>query len=244
MQSGLPPVYRQTFIDRNGRLSFVLIGILAVIWLAVTFTGGSTNSENLIRWGANYAPLVREGDYWRLLTANWLHIGSAHLFFNGYALFAIGPQVERYYGRKRFLSIYLLSGVCGAIFSYALTQGLSAGASTSIFGLFGALVVYFYRQRDVLGEISRQQLINLGISLALNVMIGLAPGSNIDNWGHFGGFVGGVAVAWFLMPRLRTDTMWRALTGRSTQELPQLPVLAVALVVLIVMIVLATGMQR
>ncbi len=181
-------------------LTYVFLGIIIVIFVIMELMGGSENARNLVRFGANYAPLVTDGDYWRLFTANFLHIGALHLLVNSYALYVLGREVETIYGSTRFTVIYLLSGISGAIFSYMLTQGLSAGASTSLFGLFGALAVFFFKQRQLLGAIGRQRLINLGMTLVINVIIGLSPGSSIDNWGHVGGVIGGAILAWFLCP--------------------------------------------
>lgn len=181
--------------------TYIFLGINIIIFVLLEFSGGSTNSQNLIRFGANYAPLVAGGDYWRLFTANFLHIGVLHLLVNSYALFILGGEVEALFGRQRYVVIYLLSGISGAIASFMLTQGLSAGASTSLFGLFGALAVFFYKQRAILGNFGQQRLISLGLTLAINVAIGLQPGSRIDNFGHLGGLIGGAILAWFLCPR-------------------------------------------
>jgi rhomboid protease GluP len=206
-----PQLFSATLPTQKPIVSYILLGINIVVFLGQTFTGGSANTANLIAWGANYAPLVTNGEFWRLLAANFLHIGSAHIFFNSWALYSLGPQVESLFSWRRFLAIYLLSGISGAVFSYLFTQGLSAGASTAIFGLFGALVVFFYKQRNILGGVSRQVLTNLGVTLLLNVFLGLAPGSRIDNWGHLGGFVGGAILAWFLCPSYqRTDPFEQA----------------------------------
>lgn len=201
------------------RFTYVFIGICAVVFVLMTLTGGTESAANLVRWGANFAPLVDQGEYWRLLTANFIHIGVLHLAFNLYALFQLGPQVEAIYGYPRFLTIYLLSGLSGAVLSYLLTHGLSAGASTSLFGLFGALVVYFYKHRELFGKAGQQQLISLGIILLVNVIIGLSPGSSIDNWGHLGGFIGGAALAWFLCPRyVPVDPFANALAPAMSQS--------------------------
>lgn len=184
------------------RWTYAFMAIDIFVFLVMTFTGGTQNAANLDRFGANNARLIaEEQQYWRLFTANFIHIGIAHLLFNMFALFQLGRQVEALYGSRRFVILYLLSGISGAVFSYMLTQGRSAGASTALFGLFGALVVYFYRHRKMFGQLGQQQLINLGIILLINIIIGLTPGSNIDNWGHLGGFVGGLILAWFLCPR-------------------------------------------
>jgi rhomboid protease GluP len=183
------------------RWVYVFLVINVVVYVAMELTGGSQNSDNLIRFGANYAPLVTRGEYWRLLTANFLHIGLLHLLVNSYALYILGVEVEALFGHQRFIVIYLLTGISGAIFSYMITQGLSAGASTSLFGLFGALVVFFYKQRKLLGDFGQQRLISLGLTLLINIIIGLNPGSHIDIWGHVGGFLGGLILGWFLCPQ-------------------------------------------
>lgn len=201
------------------RFTYIFIGICAVVFVLMTLTGGTESTLNLIRWGANYAPLVEQGQYWRLFTANFIHIGVLHLAFNLYALFQLGQQVESIFGYPRFIAIYLLSGISGAVFSYLFTHGLSAGASTSLFGLFGALVVYYYKHREMFGKLGQQQLINLGVILLINVIIGLSPGSNIDNFGHLGGFIGGAVLAWFLCPRYApVDPFSRALEPAMPQS--------------------------
>jgi rhomboid protease GluP len=179
---------------------YIFLGINVVVFVAMEVTGSSTDSQTLIRFGANYAPAISQGEYWRLLTANFLHIGVLHLLINSYALYILGREVEALYGHPRFVTVYLLTGISGAIFSYMLTQGLSAGASTSLFGLFGALAVFYYKQRKLLGSLGQQRLINLGLILLINVFIGISPGSGIDIWGHVGGLFGGVILSWFLCP--------------------------------------------
>lgn len=176
-----------------------MMGILIVVFVIETLAGGSENPLVLINLGANVGPLVTTGEYWRLFTANFLHIGLMHIAFNLYALYIVGTEVEMFYGPWRFLVIYLLSGLSGAIASYAFTYGLSAGASTAVFGLIGTLFAFFTRNRAVFGEMSRTRLTNLIIVIVINVFYGLSV-SAIDNWGHIGGFVGGFILGWLLCP--------------------------------------------
>ena len=211
------------------RLTYVFLAINIIIFVVTLVTGRRADPSSSPIWlsGANIPVLVAAGEYWRLFTANWLHASTLHIAFNAYALYALGRQVEAVYGYPRFTTVYLLSGIAGAVFSYVLTrdpQVPSVGASTSLFGLFGALVVYFYKNRRIFGEIGRQQLINLGITLLVNVFLGLTPGSNIDNAGHAGGFIGGLALAWFLCPRYApTDPMVHAFGSVvSLQRKPEL----------------------
>lgn len=181
------------------RVTYVLIAINIVVFVIETLAGGSESQRVLIQLGANVGPLVTVGEYWRLFTANFLHIGLLHIAFNMYALYIVGTEVEMFYGPWRFLVIYLLSALSGAIASYAFTYGVSAGASTAIFGLIGTLFAFFTRNRDVFGEMSRTRLTNLIVVIVINVFYGLSV-QVIDNWGHIGGFVGGFVLGWLLCP--------------------------------------------
>lgn len=182
-------------------LTYVFLAVIIAVFVLEEATGGSTLSRNLIRLGANYAPLVDAGEYWRLFTANFLHIGLSHIFVNAYSLVILGREVEALFGWRRFLALYLLTGLSGAVFSYLFTHDLSAGASTALFGLFGALGAFYIRNRQMLGQMGQRMLGNLAITLFINVAIGLSPGSGIDNFGHLGGLVGGLVLGWFFCPR-------------------------------------------
>jgi rhomboid protease GluP len=184
--------------------TWVLLGILVAVFLVETLLGGSTDTEVLIRLGAKVTPLIAAGEYWRLFTSMFLHIGLMHLAFNGYALFVLGTELERLYGSGRFLAIYLLSGLFGSLFSYTFSESLSAGASGAVFGLVGALAAFFTLQRKLLGDYGRKRLINIGIIVALNLFWGLSqPG--IDNWAHMGGLISGAGLGWALAPRYELD---------------------------------------
>ncbi|NLD71497.1 MAG: rhomboid family intramembrane serine protease, partial [Chloroflexi bacterium] len=96
----------------------------------MTVAGGSENLRVLIDFGAKFNPLiVLEQEYWRLVTPMFLHIGFLHLAFNSYALFAFGLDVERLFGRTRFLALYVLAGIAGAVASFVGNEAVSAGAS-------------------------------------------------------------------------------------------------------------------
>ena len=185
------------------RWTYILIGIIAVIFLleelAGRGNGGSENPDVLIQFGANYAPLVSTGQYWRLFTANFLHIGILHIMLNAYSLYIIGQEVEAWYGASRFMAIFLLTCISGALASFALTYGLSAGASTGIVGLIGAEAAFFIRNRKIFGALGSRRLNNLFFIVVINVIFGLSnPG--IDNFGHLGGLIGGLTLGWLLCP--------------------------------------------
>lgn len=167
----------------------------------VDLSGGSTNTIVLMVMGANYRPLVLEGQVWRFFTSMFLHIGLQHLLFNAYALFIFGAEMERVFGKARFITIYILAGLFGSLASFALHANptISAGASGAIFGVVGMQVAYFQKYKTILGEFGRSRLMNIGFIVALNLFFGITmPG--IDNLAHVGGLISGATLAYWLSP--------------------------------------------
>ena len=205
MNQYTPALPRPRLPTYRPRVTYILMVALVLVFIVETVNGGSENPQTLILLGANVGPLVTAGEYWRLFTSNFLHIGLAHIGFNLYALYIVGTEVEMFYGPARFLLIYLLSALAGAVASYAFTYGLSAGASTALFGLIGTLVAFFTRNRSVFGNLSTSRLSNLAFIILINLMLGLSPGSQIDNFGHIGGFIGGLILGWLLCPSYQVE---------------------------------------
>lgn len=144
------------------------------------------------------------GEWWRLLAPMLLHAGVIHIFFNMYALRILGTSLERFYGHWQLLLLYVVSGFVGTVASYGLTEAASLGASTAVFGLIGAQGVFAYQNREVFGPFARRVLRDIIMLAGINLFIGLSvPG--IDNWGHIGGLVGGIAVAWFGGPKYKVE---------------------------------------
>ena len=129
-----------------------------------------------------------------------LHGNIIHIAFNMYALYSLGAGLEAYYGHGRFLLIYILGGFCGNVASFLMTQASSLGASTAVFALVAAEGIFVYKNRYLFGKRSRSILTNIVMVVVVNLMMGLQPG--IDNWGHLGGLLGGLAFAWFAGPLL------------------------------------------
>src|SRR5699024_3633976 len=129
----------------------VIIGILAFqlgIFLLMTASGGTTNYEVLIRFGAKVNGLINKGEWWRFLTPIFIHIGLVHLLFNSFALYIFGPTAEWLFGWLYLFLFYLLTGVGGNIVSYIFDpRSISAGASGAIYGLFGMYVYMFLRAK-------------------------------------------------------------------------------------------------
>ncbi|MFP4439797.1 MAG: rhomboid family intramembrane serine protease [Chloroflexaceae bacterium] len=157
----------------------------------------------LLGWKQN--SLIDQGQYWRLVTAMFLHGGLLHIFFNGYALFVLGPETERIFGTLRFLALYFVAGLAGSVASYAFSPSPSVGASGAIFGLVGALGAFFYLARDVLGDAGRAQLQSMIFIVVINLAIGFGASGVIDNYAHIGGLIGGVLAGVLLAPRYVID---------------------------------------
>ncbi len=180
---------------------WAITAINVVVWLAMEAYGGSASGRTLIAFGAKVNPLIADGEYWRLVAPIFLHIGLMHLVFNSIALLTFGRLAEIIFGHTRFLAIYLVSGVAGTVLSYLLSRGVSAGASGAIFGLGGALAVFFAVNRGAGPAGLRGQLGSMVVLLAINGGYGLVQPA-VDNWGHAGGLIGGLALAAWLAPRV------------------------------------------
>lgn len=172
-------------------LAYILIAIDVAVFLVVELTGGSTDQLHMINFGAKFNPLILKGEWWRFFTPMFLHFGLTHLVMNMLSLFILGPLVERLFGKVRFLLIYFMSGIYGVFASFVFSEGVSAGASGAIFGLFGALLYFGLIQKKFNLRIDLKQIIvlvvfNLGYGL-------LVPG--IDNYAHIGGLIGGFLTA-------------------------------------------------
>ena len=182
---------------------WALLAANIVIWWFVSRAGGDANTEVLLDFGAMFGPLIAEGQYWRLLTAVFLHVGPLHLALNGLVLFVFGRIVERAYGHLRFLIIYILAGLAGSVASYLLNSiAVGAGASGAIFGVLGALAAYLLIQRQLFGKAAQVMLTGVLVLAVVELLLGLAtPG--IDNWAHTGGLAAGLALGLVLSPKYR-----------------------------------------
>lgn len=179
-------------------LTLGIILITALVYGLQILSTLIIGSDLPYRYFGKINELILQGQLWRLVTPILLHGSLPHILSNMYALFIIGPSIERNYGSKRFLALYLLSGMFGNVFSFLFTLAPSLGASTSIFGLVAAQAVYVYRNRTFFGRAAQPMLMNLGIIIFINMAIGLLPG--IDYFGHLGGLIGGLIFAWIAGP--------------------------------------------
>lgn len=192
------------------------------VFLAMVFSGVSPlmpDLPSLWGWGALYGPLVAEGELWRMLTATFVHGGLIHLGVNMWVLLQAGPLVERLFGNRAYLALYLLAGWGGTVASLLWNPEItSVGASGAIFGVVGALLGYLSRSK---GEMPPQLWRSLRRGGLLFVVVNSALGfaiPGIDNAGHIGGLIAGFAAGYILVRPLGAPSRhsWGARTRAMT----------------------------
>jgi rhomboid protease GluP len=182
--------------SRRPLFTYIFLGANIAIFLLMALAGGSTNESTLMAFGVKSNPEIARGEWWRFITPIFIHIGMLHLFFNSYALWIVGPQVEKLYGAARFVILYVLTGVAGVYASYFYhPQSVSAGASGAIFGLFGVLLVFGVRYRNSIPPFFKRA-VGTGVLpvIVINLIIGFTIPA-IDNSAHVGGLLAGAALA-------------------------------------------------
>ncbi len=180
---------------RRGRISFIFVTIMILYFIFISLNGGTNNLEALVKYGAFFPPyIVAYGQYYRFITSIFIHIGLSHLFFNSYALYAFGPQLERLLGPKKFLYFFILTGIGGNLITFFFNFSyISAGASGSLFGIFGAFFYLIKKHREMVTPEGRKQILSLlGINLLLTFLV---PSISITS--HLGGFVIGFFLSYF-----------------------------------------------
>lgn len=177
------------------RRPLATLALLVLCWAAalLTLTGDREGlSARLFDAGSKENGAILDGQYWRLLSAPFLHGGWIHLLFNSYSLLVLGSLTEAVMGRARFLATYLVSAAAGSAASLAFNPDPSVGASGAIFGLLGAALYLSWRGHSSL--IPRAQFSSLGLWAGYNLVFGFIQ-PNIDNAAHVGGLLAGTLSA-------------------------------------------------
>lgn len=189
-------------------LTYTLIAINVLIFV-IRYVMPELSNEILF-WGyADTNAILQNQEFYRLFTAMFLHFNEMHILFNVIALNYIGSNLERLFGHFRFGLIYVLGGLFGSILPLFFNSG-GLGASGAVFAIWGAEVVFLYHHRTIFGKAGRARLQNSLVLMGFNFFIGFSAnalatvadsGIRIGNAAHFGGLLGGVALAWFIAPR-------------------------------------------
>lgn len=164
----------------------VVINILAYVFPLIY-----NNQLSIFSRFCVYAPYIREGQYYRLITGAFLHANFLHLLCNMYSLFILGSQLESFIGKFKFLIVYFFSAITASLMSMIfLKDGISVGASGAIFGIMGAILYFGFHYRVYLGNVIKTNLIPV---IVINLAFGFLM-DGIDNWAHIGGLFGGLLI--------------------------------------------------
>jgi len=184
---------------RTPPVTLALVVVLGAIFAIESAMGALESQRGIVAAGALERSAVAAGEYWRLMTAPFLHGGVDHFVSNAIALFILGMLCEHAFGRSQFVILYLTSALGGSLFSLMLSPGPSVGASGAIFGLQGAAIVLFRRHRERLLVRDRRIGFVLLVWAIYSIISGFGT-TYIDNGAHLGGAVTGALVARGLHP--------------------------------------------
>lgn len=211
-QPGAPAVRR---VPYRPPVTTTLLAINVLVFVAMVIRGVPLfhlpSDSQLLDWGADFGPLSLGSQPWRILTSNYVHIGFVHLAVNMWALWQLGRLAERIFGGWIYFVMYTAAGISGSLLSLLHNpRGLSAGASGALFGIIGALITALYLGKLPFPKPARDGLLkNLVWVAVINLGLGASiPG--IDNAGHVGGLIMGLALGAIIGPHLMEDPSRRA----------------------------------
>lgn len=211
---GLIPHARFTTIV----ILLINFGLYAATTLYSMRTGGEglfdIDPRTLVIFGAKYPPLIAQGEWWRLITAGFLHGGILHIMMNCWVIFDLGTTVEQVYGTSRYLVLYFITTIAGFVASTWWSGSLSVGASAALFGLIGAMIAFGMKAQTSMGSAMRSHYTQWAI---WGLVMGLLPGFRVDNAAHIGGLLAGIALGYVVgTPPLFdrwTEKAWRGAAG-------------------------------
>lgn len=184
----------------------ILIYMNSIVFILMVISGVHVmlpTSESLLLWGANFRPETLDGQWWRLLSSCFIHIGIIHLLMNLYALFYIGVLLEPHLGKLRFSIAYLLAGIAASATSLFWNDfTVSAGASGAIFGMYGVFLAML--TTNLIEKSARKTLlVSITVFVGFNILSGARGG--IDNAAHIGGLLSGVLIGYAFYPSLKNS---------------------------------------
>ncbi|WP_458119359.1 rhomboid family intramembrane serine protease [Paenibacillus sp. Z6-24] len=198
-------------------LTTLIIIANVVVFILMTINGGSRNTVTLVEYGA-LTNIEAYDQWWRTLTAMFVHIGFDHLLFNSFALIVFAPPLERLLGTWRYGILYFASGIIGNVISLELYRQsvdnhLAAGASGAIYGIYGAFLYIAIFQRNMIDRVSRQTIYTiLGLGLIYTFIM---PGIGI--WAHLGGLIAGFFIYGLLLRLTGLRRRWDKIFSRQTE---------------------------
>jgi membrane associated rhomboid family serine protease len=190
----------------------VIIGINVLVFLVMALSGigwMTVDADKALAWGANFGPYTTAGDWWRPVTAMFLHGGLIHLAFNMWALASFGPVVERLYGSIQFATLYVVAGITGGLVSVAWTPAVdSVGASGAILGILGALLATRFSPDTAMAREHMRPLRTSTFIFAAATLVSGLNNTGVDNAGHLGGLASGFLMGLILIWHVEGPIQW------------------------------------
>lgn len=187
----------ERYIKKNP-VTFMFLVIIIIYFIVISLNGGTTDGQTLLKFGAFYPiNILLYNQYYRFVTSIFIHIGAMHLLFNSYALYIFGTQIERLMGHKKFLLFFLFSGIGANIVTFFFSNpgSLSAGASGSLFGLFGVFLYLIRHHKEIITPEGRKSIISLlVVNLVFTILV-----PNISITAHLGGLVIGYLLSFIFI---------------------------------------------
>lgn len=211
----LHPMHREKFGALVPSKSYMTTPLLVyanvLVFIAMVIAGLSPiqpTAQALYQWGGNFRQAVVAGEWWRLITYNFLHGGAMHLLGNTFALLYIGMFLEPLMGKFRFASAYLVTGVCAGLMSLAIHPfSVGVGASGAIFGMYG-IFLSMLTTNHIKKTLRKTMLRSILFFIVFNLMMGLQ--GNTDNAAHIGGLLAGVIIGYIYYPGISRHAPMRS----------------------------------
>lgn len=195
---------KKTYVKKKTNKAFLTYGIMIInilLFILMELMGGSTNTDVLIKFGAMNMNLFLSGDFYRIITASFLHIGFSHIAFNTLSLYIFGTRIEKHYGHMQFLIIYLISSVVGNFANALFFDGIMAGASSGLFGLMGAALAITAVTKKSLEGLNAYIML---LFTATSFLMGLAI-PNVGNMAHLFGLISGAVTGYLFARNYKED---------------------------------------
>lgn len=183
------------FLKTRKKMNLLMVLINVVVFVVLSFMGDTENAKFVYDHGGCFTPAVIGGEYWRLLTAVFLHFGLPHLAYNMVCLLTVGDRVEEIFGWFRYLLVFLLGGIMGNVLTVLVENrtgdfAVSAGASGATFALVGTMVVYLLANRGRFGK----EMVSRILIVALLMLAEGFTSEGTNNLAHVAGALTGVVL--------------------------------------------------
>jgi rhomboid protease GluP len=194
-QSPEPPAQKISIETFPPRMVWVFMAFTIFVFIGQMVTKYIFGVDIPLAYGIKHNEWILNGEWWRLITPMFLHADLIHLGMNMYFLYRLGPVLEKFYGPNKFTLFYFTTAFTGVVLDFVFSPNPALGASTAMFGIYGATFVLYHRNAKIFGVEKKGLMQSFFNFLMINILFGTMVNASI--WGHAGGLIGGMMIAWF-----------------------------------------------